>query len=237
LRPIDPIAKEDRATAAFAAARPIVLLTGFGPFPGVPANASALLVPRLAKAARELFPTYDFVAEILPTEWAAAPQKLADLLARPGTALALHFGVSKQAEGFQIELVGRNQCKAVADAAGFLPTNEYVIELGPAERPSTLPAERIVARLLELGMPAHTSTDAGGFLCNALLYHSLSAASLRDEPHLVGFVHLPADLVDADGKAAASAHGLDLRGALVGALEIIATCLESLGSARAVKPG
>ena len=75
MRTIDPIAKEDRAAAALTPARPIVLLTGFGPFPGVPENATAVLVPRLAKAARELFPTYDFVAEILPTEWTAAPQK------------------------------------------------------------------------------------------------------------------------------------------------------------------
>ena len=30
--------------------KPIVLLTGFGPFPGIPDNASSLLVPRLRAA-------------------------------------------------------------------------------------------------------------------------------------------------------------------------------------------
>jgi pyroglutamyl-peptidase len=237
LRPIDPIAEEDRAAAALTPARPIVLLTGFGPFPGVPANATDLLVPRLAKAARELFPTCDFVAEILPTEWAAAPQKLADLLARPGTALALHFGVSKQAEGFQIELVGRNQCREIADAAGRVPASACVIDAGPFELPSTAPAERIVDRLRKLGVPACTSTDAGGYLCNALLYHSLSAASALAQPHLVCFVHLPADLPGPDGHVTQSDCRLDWRGAMAGGIEIIAACLESLSSAPAVKPG
>lgn len=237
MRPHDPIAGEDRG--APETARPAIVLTGFGPFPGVPDNATALLVPRLAKAARDLFPAYDVVAEILPTEWIAAPQKLADLLARPGTVLALHFGVSRQAEGFQIELVGRNQCKAMADAAGNTPAVECLLEDGPAELASTLPAERIVQRLTKLGVPARTSTDAGGFLCNALLYHSLAAAGTLDKPHLVGFVHLPADLTGhgADGRRPHPDCRLDMRGAIAGGLEIIAACLESIGSALPVKPG
>lgn len=237
MRPIDPIAKEDRAAAALTPARPIVLLTGFGPFPGVPENATAVLVPRLAKAARELFPTYDFFAEILPTEWTAAPQKVGDLLARPGTVLALHFGVSKQAEGFQIELVGRNACKAVADAAGNMPATECLLDDGPAELACTLPVERILQRLTQLGVPVRTSTDAGGYLCNALLYHSLGAAGTLKKPHLVGFVHLPADLPGPDGHVTQSDCRLDWRGTMAGGIEIIAACLESLGSAPAVKAG
>jgi pyroglutamyl-peptidase len=229
LPPTDPIAGEDRA--ALAPARPVILLTGFGPFPGVPDNATAELVPRLAKAARDLFPDYAILAEILPTEWVAAPQKLGDLLARPGTALALHFGVSRQAEGFQIELVGRNECNAMADAAGNMPATECLLDDGPAELACTLPAERIVERLTQLGVPVRTSTDAGGFLCNALLYHSLSAAGALEQPHLVGFVHLPADLTGhgADGKRPHPGCYLDMRGAVSGGLEIIAACLESLG--------
>jgi pyroglutamyl-peptidase len=234
---IDPSAGEDRA--APEPARPVILLTGFGPFPGVPENATAVLVPRLAKAARDLYPGYDVVAEILPTEWVAAPQKLGDLLARPGTVLALHFGVSRQAEGFQIELVGRNQCKAMPDAAGNMPAVECLLDDGPAELCCTLPAERIVQRLSQLGVPARTSTDAGGFLCNALLYHSLAAAGTFEKPHRVGFVHLPADLTGhgADGQRPHLGCRLDMRGAISGGLEIIAACLESLGSAAPVKAG
>jgi pyroglutamyl-peptidase len=213
---------------AVGSQRPTILLTGFGPFPGVDSNATAVLVPRLAKAARDLFPTYDIVAEILPTEWVAVPQKLGDLLARPGTVLALHFGVSRHVDGFQIELIGRNQCKAVADAAGSMPAGECMLDEGPAELPCTLPVELIMQRLTGLGVPVRTSTDAGGFLCNALLYHSLGAADTLAKPHLVGFVHLPADLVGhgADGRSPSPDCRLDMPAAVAGGLEIIAACLE-----------
>jgi len=214
--------------------RPVILLTGFGPFPGVADNATARLVPRLAKTARELFPAYDVVAEVLPTEWVVAPQKLADLLARPRTALALHFGVSKHAVGFHIELVGRNRCKATRDAAGRLPVNEWVVEAGPPELACTFPAHSIVERLVQLGVPARTSTDAGGFLCNALLYHSLVAADALEQPRLVGFVHLPVDLPDRNPQPGCR---LDMRGAIAGGLEIIAECLECIGAPGPVKAG
>ena len=53
-------------------ARPRVLLTGFGPFPGVPKNPSAWLAEKLA----DWRPTPEFDgeihAQILPTEWEAA---------------------------------------------------------------------------------------------------------------------------------------------------------------------
>jgi pyroglutamyl-peptidase len=211
-----------------ASPRPTILLTGFGPFPGVDSNATAELVPELIEAARAKFTEHDVVGAILPTEWVAAPQKLGDLLARPGTVLALHFGVSRQAEGFQIELVGRNQCKAVADAAGCMPAAECLLDDGPAELACTLPVERIVQRLTRLGVPVRTSTDAGGFLCNALLYHSLGAAHTLAKPHLVGFVHLPADLVGhgADGRRPRPGCRLDMPAAVAGSLEIIAACLE-----------
>jgi pyroglutamyl-peptidase len=206
--------------------RRVILLTGFGPFPGVPDNATARLVPRLAKAARELFPAYDVLAEVLPAEWTAAPRKVADLLARPGPVLAVHFGVSKHAEGFRIERVGRNHCKVTADAAGCLPLGEYVIHGAPAELASTLPADRIVERLVRLGVPARTSTDAGGFLCNALLYHSLAATEALKEPPLVGFVHLPVELPERSPHP--GCH-LDMLGAMAGGLEIIAECIKLIG--------
>jgi pyroglutamyl-peptidase len=232
LPPTDETREEGAGVAERA--RPLILLTGFGPFPGVPDNATARLIPRLAKAARELFPAYDVAAEILPTEWTATPQKLAELIARPGTVLALHFGVSHHVEGFQLELVGRNRCKPIADAAGRMPAADCLLDDGPAELASTLPVARIVQRLTQLGVPVRTSTDAGGYLCNALLYHSLGAAGPLAKPHLVGFVHLPVDLPDRNPEPGCR---LDMRGAIAGGLEIIAECLDAMGSLSPVKAG
>ena len=45
-----------------------VLITGFGPFPGVPDNATARLVPLLAGALKERWPHLDVIAEGIETE-------------------------------------------------------------------------------------------------------------------------------------------------------------------------
>lgn len=210
-------------------ARPTIVLTGFGPYPGIPKNATQTLVPRLTKAARSLFPTHDIVDEILPTEWTAAPKLLGQLLERVEAVLIVHFGVSQDAEGFQLELISRNLRTSLQDGAGELPASERVIETGPELLAATLPAERIAARLIGLGYPCATSDNAGSYLCNALLYHSLAAARGRPVPYLAGFVHVPASLVGhgCEGEEPHPECPLDWKSALAGGLEIIAACLES----------
>jgi pyroglutamyl-peptidase len=98
------------------------------------------------------------------------------------------------------------------------------MDSGPALLVATLPAERIVARLTRSGIPCTTSNDAGGYLCNALLYHSLLAARALPQPFLSGFIHIPAEIPRADEPGRPSA--LNQTAALAGGLEIIAVCLE-----------
>ena len=208
--------------------RPTILLTGFGPFPGVGNNATAHLIPRLTEAARGKFVNHDVVGEILPVEWARAPQALTRLLEGTKAVLALHFGVSHEATGFQLELIGRNVRSAQQDAAGELPPSETVIDSGPALLVATLPAERIVARLARHGFPCRTSNNAGTYLCNALLYHSLAAARSLPNPFLSGFVHIPASL-SGHGHQGREAHPdcpLNWAAAVAGGMEIIAASLE-----------
>jgi pyroglutamyl-peptidase len=208
--------------------RPTIVLTGFGPFPGVPVNASATLVARLAQATRTLFPTHDTLHDILPTQWEEAPARLKRLIEPRSVDLVLHFGVTQDAGGFRLELVSRNLQTSLRDTVGELPKSVRVIEEGPELLATTLPAERIAARLMKLGLPCTTSDNAGTYLCNALLYHSLSAAHGAPEPHLAGFIHIPANLV-GEGPDALDPHPdcpLDWRTAISGSLEIIAACLE-----------
>ena len=98
-----------------------VLLTAFGPFPGVPVNATMRLVPELAERAALAFPDVRFVAEMLATEWLGAPRHLAAVVAEVKPDLILHFGVSSRARGFEIEQRAHNACRSMPDAAGVLP--------------------------------------------------------------------------------------------------------------------
>lgn len=208
-----------------ATLRPAIVLTGFGAFPGVKANATAALVPELAAAARAAFPHRAFIDKVLPVEWLRAPQELDELISHPRVRVALHFGVSREARGFQIELVGRNVCEARRDAAGALPTAAHVIADAPQVLTSTFPAERIVSRLEKAGLPCVTSTSAGHYLCNALLYHSLDRTRRLGRPLVTGFVHLPANLSPTPGWL--SRCRLTWNEALAGGMEIIAACVEA----------
>ena len=176
--------------------RPTLLLTGFGPFPNVPANATAVLVPRIAQAAEHAFPGVRIACHILPTEWATGLHRVADLYRQLRPTAAIHFGVAGRASGFEIEARGRNVCSLAADAAGLLPSGPRVSPWGPEYLSSTLPATHIVERLRRRGIPAIVSRDAGGYLCNALLYRTQEIARAAATPVRSGFIHLPSTLVN-----------------------------------------
>lgn len=196
-----------------------VLITGFGPFPAMPVNASATLARRLASAARRRFPSVRVVSSVLPTEWTAAPVRLAALYASHAPAIALHFGVSSLACGLEIERLAVNRCASKPDARGALPAGEHVRPGGAATLAASLPVADILARLAAMGLPASHSDDAGGYLCNALLYHSACHAGERAS--MAGFVHIPAHL-----PMVATAPGeLTFADAIAGGLAILEVCL------------
>lgn len=208
--------------------RPIVLLTGFSGFPGVAHNVTADFIPKLAKSARALFPEHEIVAEVLPVAWERGPLRLGALLHGSGDmpALALHFGVANAANGFRIEQIGRNICAPRPDADGALPPLATIVANGPPTQQTTIPVDDIVSRLKIADVPCCTSNDAGDYLCNAILYQSLTTAALADCPFMVGFIHMPEWLAEANGPFK-DGH-LTWNGALAGGLEIIATCIEHL---------
>ena len=213
---------------AKAQARTTVLITGFGPFPGVPVNATMRLLPELAQSAPRMFPDVRFLAEVLPTEWSAGPRRLQQVLAAVAPDVALHFGVSSRARGFEIEQRARNACAASPDASGVLPPGSALHDKGAEHLAASLPVRHIVTRLRRLGIPAFVSRDAGAYLCNAALYHSLVCAKdERAAGRRVGFVHIPATLARPGGpnRGRTGACPLTWDETVMGALEILATCL------------
>lgn len=208
--------------------RTTILLTGFGPFPSVPMNATMLLLPRMAHVARRVFPAVRIVTDILPTEWHAAPARVDALLALHQPDVVLHFGVSARARGFEIETRGHNVRQMAADARGVPPATAYVRTGGQHRLPARFNVAEIVTRLRRRKLPAYRSWSAGTYLCNAALYHVL--AETRQRRVVAGFIHIPASLV----RPTATLHHvgptmpgcpLTWQQALDGALEIIAAAL------------
>jgi pyroglutamyl-peptidase len=202
-----------------------VLITGFGPFPGVPVNATMRLVPELAARAERAFGV-GVTAGILPTEWAAAPRQLDLWLAASDPDLVVHFGVSARARGFEIELRATNACAAAPDASGALPHGPTISRNGANTLAASLPVEYVATRLRRRGIPAFASRDAGAYLCNWLLYHSLDRAR-GNRSRRVGFIHIPATLARPCGpnRGRSGACPLSWQQAMEGGLESLAACL------------
>lgn len=169
-------------------ARPRVLITGFGPFPGFADNPSAWFVETLAK--RQDLPELKFDARVLPTAWedVALIPRLFETL-QPHAMI--HFGVSERDQAFSIERSAHNRVARQPDARGTTPEARTIRAGGPTRFDTPFPAAALAAHLRRSGFAARTSRSAGSYLCNFLYYHSLEWACRRRNAPPVIFVHIP----------------------------------------------
>jgi pyroglutamyl-peptidase len=209
--------------------RTTAVLTAFGPFPGVSSNATMQLVPGVAAALRKIFPGLVIVYEILPTDWSGAPRSIDRLLSMYRPDLLLQFGVSSRARGLEIERRGFNYRDDAPDAENRRPSGPVIEQAGPMARPVRVPTAEIVRRLRRRGIAAYESWSAGRYVCNATLYHALGVG---DAGCAAGFVHVPDRLAPPGAFRSPSnrlrpnrGSALDWNDALVGGVEIVATCL------------
>lgn len=168
--------------------RPRVLVTGFGSFPGVPANPTEELIAALrtdhAKDAA-------FRYEILAVEYQSVPQRLEALGHDFAPDIAIHFGVSRNSRAFDVETTARNVvCTVKPDNAGHVPTEAFV-RAGEGLLTSTLPVEAIKRAVEEAQLPVALSDDAGDYLCNFVFYLSRGMHVPPFAPKVAGFIHVP----------------------------------------------
>lgn len=167
--------------------RPVVLVTGFGPFPGAPENPSQALVEALADAGAGALECELHLA-VLPTRYDAAREAALRLHRRLRPDIAIHFGFSLKAKGFTLEQAAENRLMpGRLDAGGARPARGKVRDVGPLTYPSTLPLKPIRAALESCGLPVALSEDAGAYVCNLVFY----AAAARRRQDMAGFVHIP----------------------------------------------
>jgi len=194
-----------------------LLVTGFGPFPGVARNLSGWLAQELARSHDA-----ELVAAVLPVCWQGAWAALAPLLDAERPRHVVLFGVSAGARGFCLEQYAYNEVAHTVDALGRHPRAEWLSTRGPAMRKASLPDGEIAAALAGAGLPVETSRDPGRYLCNATLYRTLEWAEQSGAAR-AGFIHIPS------GIAKNSPAGLNLNTTdlLTGARLIVDTVLRA----------
>lgn len=167
-----------------------VLVTGFGPFPGVRDNPSGRLMDWIGERRMRLPRHIELKTACVPTCWAEAETFVSDVLPAYDPDVALHFGVHSRARSLRIEKVARNRAGGQPDAAGMCASGAHLMAGAPTALRATIDADKLVSALRARGIAAEASINAGRYLCNALLFHSLFQAG-EGSPRLTGFVHIP----------------------------------------------
>ncbi len=181
------------AAAAARAAEPVILVTAFQPFAGRGVNGSATVAQRLAG---EIIAGGRVTVLVMPVRWGEPARQLPAAVARLQPRLLLGLG-----EGYAglvtVERMGANLARPIPDEGQALPTAAQLEPAGPATRPARL--DFAPEWFSAAALPVRASADAGGYLCNELLYRALGEPVQR-----CGFMHLPPQAAVSDDAYAAA---------------------------------
>jgi pyroglutamyl-peptidase len=163
-----------------------VLLTGFEPFGGDPANPSGEAVHLVAE--RWNGPE-DLVTAVLPVTFRGSGAQLRDLIAehRPDVVIACGLAGGRAAIG--VERIAVNLIDArIPDNSGEQPIDVPSVDGAPPAHFATLPVKEIARRIADAGVAAELSHSAGTFVCNHVFFTTLNTVG---SPARAGFIHVP----------------------------------------------
>ena len=87
---------------------PTILVTGFGPFPGMETNPSGLVAARIDA---QIHSGVRFVGQLLPTSWAKAFPALVAATQKHQPDMLIMLGVAAQRPNICIERTAQNYCR------------------------------------------------------------------------------------------------------------------------------
>jgi pyroglutamyl-peptidase len=166
---------------------PKILVTGFGPFPGAPTNPSAEIALWLARSKRAA--RFARVrAAVIPTVYAEISE-FPHLIEREKPDAVLMFGLAGKTPWLRIETFGRNRASLFHADAARGKAGQVLVRGEASVLPVRAPVRRLLQAARGAGVEARLSGDAGGYLCNAAIFHALLSA--KGKKPLVAFVHVP----------------------------------------------
>ncbi len=151
-----------------------LLLTGFGPFPGVERNPTELLVQSLNGMRCGEVTVHSVV---LPVTYEGAVAETLSWAAKLDPVAVLGTGVAVRRERVCVESTGRRQLGERPDALGACAP----VLVGPEEIQSRWDVDAFATLV-----GGQRSDDAGDYVCNAWLYGVQQRLALP-----VGFLHIP----------------------------------------------
>lgn len=161
-----------------------LLVTGFGPFPGMARNPSGEIARRVAASPRWRRIGIEPALLILDTSYAAIRSDLEPALRDAGFAGVLMVGVAGRSKHIRVEARAVNRANVLMpDAAKRYPGAR--LGPGPTQRVTSVNPQGVTALLKRARLACRTSQDAGHYLCNAAYFAALG------EGIPVLFLHIP----------------------------------------------
>jgi pyroglutamyl-peptidase len=168
-----------------------ILVTGFGPFPGVPFNPTEALVRRLARLRRLQKSGVTVIGHVFPTSYAAVDRDLPALIARHKPDALLMFGLATRAKHLRLEMRARNALALMPDATSASLLRHAIAPGRPGSMAMPAPLRPLLAAAKAARVKAALSRDAGRYLCNYLCWRAAEAAAGPGGPRMTVFVHVP----------------------------------------------
>lgn len=184
-----------------------LLLTYFGPFPGVPVNPTVALAEGAQRLLTRMRPDLNVITRELPVSYDGSSAALRAVLQEVQPDALISLGVAVGRDVVSLEQVAINLDSAgIEDNDGDRRCDEPIVPDGREAYFSSLPVRASFERLRAAGEPVEISYTAGTYVCNHVFYEGQRISRELGLSIPAGFVHVPAICADgeedADGEEA-----------------------------------
>ena len=179
-----------------------LLLTYFGPVPGVPVNPTVALAEGAVRALNTARPDLRVVARELPVSYDGSSAALRAALQEVQPDALISLGVAVGRDVVSLEQVAINLDSAgIEDNDGDRRCDEPIVPDGREAYFSSLPVRASFERLRAAGEPVEISYTAGTYVCNHVFYEGRRISRELGLSIPAGFVHVPAICADGEEDA------------------------------------
>lgn len=176
-----------------------LLLTFFGPFPGVPVNPTVALAEGAQRLLARMRPDLNVITRELPVSYDGSSTALRAALQEVQPDALISLGVAVGRDVVSLEQVAINLDSAgIEDNDGDQRCDEPIAPGGQEAYFSSLPVRASFERLRAAGEPVEISYTAGTYVCNHVFYEGQRISRELGLSIPAGFVHVPATRSDGE---------------------------------------
>lgn len=165
-----------------------VLITGFDPFNGETINPAFEAIKLLPNTILDV----DIIKLEIPTVFKKSMEYIEKIIENVNPDVIILVGQAGGRSSITVERVAINiDDTKIKDNEGNMPVDNKIREDGENAYFSNLPIKIMVDNMINNGIPANISNDAGTFVCNHVMYGTLYLINKKYNNIKSCFIHVP----------------------------------------------